>query len=201
MIEPREHFQNRPCHTLLALDRLIGIGIGTKRDGARLVARGGKLPLQQGRRIGLHIKPRLKIESGRQAEIGVGGPGVAIGAAVLAAAIGIDRPVKRQIGRIVARDDCFCLLHRDLGPERCQILKAHGIVERRFAHEALEPAAGIGHGATPAPLLRIDLRPDDGGAARSDEGIDRKHVLRSSIGKETKQEQNRKASRDVKACG
>jgi hypothetical protein len=39
MIELGKHFQNLPGQPVLALDRLIGIGVGAKRDGLRPVGR------------------------------------------------------------------------------------------------------------------------------------------------------------------
>jgi hypothetical protein len=90
----------------LALDRLIGIGVGSDRDHARFVVRRRQFLFQKLRRVGLGEQFRFEVEPRRQAEIGVGRPREAIDAAVLAAAVRIDRTVESDIGRIVAGDDC-----------------------------------------------------------------------------------------------
>ena len=95
------------------LDRLIGIGVGADRDGARHVAGRRQFALQQFRRIGLREQLGFEIEARRQAEIGVGRPREAIDAAMLAAAIGIDRAVEGNVGRVVAGDDGARRRHRD----------------------------------------------------------------------------------------
>ena len=95
-----QHFENAAHDFALALDRLIGIGVGADRDHPRLVARRSQLLLEQRRRIGLREQLGLEVEPRRQAEIGMRRPREAIDAAVLAAAIGIDRAVEADVGRI-----------------------------------------------------------------------------------------------------
>ena len=75
-------------------DRLIGIGVGADRDGASAHSPGRQFALQQLRRLRLDEQLRFEIEPGRKPEIGVGRSREAIDAAVLAAAIGIDRAVE-----------------------------------------------------------------------------------------------------------
>ena len=66
--------------------RLVGIGVAADVDGrgdgssAWLSSRSSSLPA-----LGLEEQLALEIEAGRQAHVGVGGPGVAVDAAVLAA--------------------------------------------------------------------------------------------------------------------
>ena len=75
----------------------------------------------------------LEIEPGGEAHIGVGRPGVAIEAAVLAAAIGVDRAVERDVGRLVAGDDRPGLLPGHLGRERLGRLVARPAVVELLA--------------------------------------------------------------------
>ena len=112
------------------LDRLVGIGVGADRDGPRLVAGLGQLLLQQLRRVRLDEQLRFEIEPGRQPHVGVRRPGEAVGAAVLAAAIGVDRAVEGDVGRLVAGDDLARPLDLHLGLERRQLLeRAPAVVE------------------------------------------------------------------------
>ena len=105
LLKSRQHLQDRARDLELALDRLVGIGVGAHRHHVGPVLGRGELGGQQLGRLRLEQDPGLEIEAGRQAEIGVGRPREAIDAAVLAAAIGIDRAVERHVGRGVARED------------------------------------------------------------------------------------------------
>ena len=66
---------------------------------ARRAPRAGARRRSPWRRSGLEVEPR------RQVQIAVRGPGVAIDAAMLAAAIRVDRQVEPDVGRVVARQD------------------------------------------------------------------------------------------------
>ena len=148
-----QHFEDAAHHLVLALDRLIRIGVGADRDGARLVARRRQLLLQQRRRIRLHEQLGFEIEPGRQAEIGVGRPREAIDAAVLAAAIGIDRAVEGDVRRLVAGDDLARRVDRHRGLERRQFFEALPAVVEGDARDRLVAARGIGKRAAAAPPL------------------------------------------------
>jgi len=94
-------------------------------------------------------------------------PGVAINAAVLAAAIWIDRAVEREVGAVVGRNDAFCDLGADLCPPRPQLGERFPSVIEIDAIVPFEAAGRIGSGASPAPPLlsaaqrgRIVLLPD-----------------------------------------
>ena len=91
-----QHLEDAAHDLVLLLDRLIRIGIGADRDGARRIARCRQFTLQQGRRLRLHEQLGFEIEPRRQAEIGMGRPREAIDAAMLAAAIRIDRAVEAR---------------------------------------------------------------------------------------------------------
>ncbi len=103
MAELLQHFKDAAGQVDLALDRLIAVGVHTGGNRLRLVGRLRQFGAQQLRRILLDEDAAFEIEPGRQAEIGMRRTGEAIDAAVLAAAIGIDRAVEADIGRVVAR--------------------------------------------------------------------------------------------------
>ena len=96
---------------------------------------------------------RFEIEPGGEPHIGVARPGVAIEAAVLAAAIGVDRPVESDVRRLVAGDDGLGLFPGDLGRERLGRLLARPAVVELLALLKLETARDVGRGAPPAPEL------------------------------------------------
>ncbi len=90
----------------LALDRLVGIGVGAHRDRRRAGTSARRArAVSSLAASGLNRILVSKSRPGEQAEIGVGRPGEAVDAAVLAAAIGVDRAVEGDVGRGVARDD------------------------------------------------------------------------------------------------
>ena len=154
-----QHFEDAAHDLPLALDRLIGIGVGADRDHPRLVIRRRQLLFQQRRRIRLGEQLRFEIQPRRQAEIGVGRPREAVDAAVLAAAIGVDRTVEADIGGIVARDDLARGVDRDRGLERRQFLEALPAIVERDPRLGLVSAAVIGLRAAAAPPLAYRWQP------------------------------------------
>ncbi len=66
-----EHLENSARDAVLALDGLIGIRVGSKRDDLRRVGFAGQLLLQKLRRIGLGVKLGLEVEPRGVAEIAV----------------------------------------------------------------------------------------------------------------------------------
>ena len=96
--------------------------------------------------------------------------GIAIRTPVLAAAIGIDRPIEADIGTVVAGDDGDGLFQPFMGLERRQrilVLAVPAVVEI-LALFAFEAPAGIGLGAAPAiALLGYQVAPDQIGIRRS----------------------------------
>src|SRR5262249_20627289 len=99
------HLQDRTGDAVAALDRLINVGDAAQHDRARSIARLGKLLFQEFRRIGLYEQLGLEIYAGRQTDIGVVRPRVAVRAAMLAAAVRIDRLVKGNVRTLIAADD------------------------------------------------------------------------------------------------
>ena len=153
----RSSTSRMPPHDLiLALDRLIRIGVGADRDGARLIVRRRQFLLQQRRRVRLHEQLGFEIEPGRQPEIGVGRPREAIDAAMLAAAIGIDRAVEGDVGRLVAGDDLARGVDRHGGLERRQLFEALPAVVEGDPRDRLVAAGGIRQRAAAAPAVTGD---------------------------------------------
>src|ERR1700736_1123322 len=97
-----QHFQNAAHDLALAIDRLIGIGVGADRDHARLVILRRQFLLQKLRRIGLCKQLRFEVEPRRQAQKSVGRPRETIDTAMFAAPVRIDRTIKTDTGGIVA---------------------------------------------------------------------------------------------------
>ena len=99
------HLEHRAGDAELALDRLVGVGGRADVDRARLVgpAREGLAQTLGG--IDLGDDPRFEVEARRQVQVAVRRPGEAVDAAVLAAAIRIDREVEGEVGRIVGGED------------------------------------------------------------------------------------------------
>ncbi len=88
----------------LALQRLIGVGVGAERDGGGLILRFGEFRAQQRGRVVLGVETRFEIQARRKSQVGVARPREAVDAAVLAAPVGIDRAVEGNVGRLVAGD-------------------------------------------------------------------------------------------------
>ncbi len=110
---------------VLALDRLIRIGVGADRAGARLITRrrptpSPAAPAHPASRTAWSSKSRPR----RQAEIGMRRPREAVDAAVLAAAMRIDRTVGGNVRRLVAGDDPPRGIDRHRGLKRRQFFQA-----------------------------------------------------------------------------
>ncbi len=151
-----EHFEN-PAHDFVApLDRLIGIGIGADRDHLRLITGRGQFALQQLGRFRLDEQLGFEIEPGRETKIGVGRAREAVDAAVLAAAIGIDRAVEADVGTIVAGNDLAGGVGRDRGLERRQFVERAPAVVKGDARQRLVAARGVALRAAPTPALMFD---------------------------------------------
>ncbi|MNO97575.1 hypothetical protein D3C76_892890 [compost metagenome] len=167
MAETQQHLQNATGQALLALDRLVGIGVGAEVDRRADVARLAQFLFQHLDGIGLGDQPGLEVDARRQVPIRMAGPRITVDAAVLAAAIGIDRAVEGNVRRLVAGDDGPGDLHPHLGgPGRRDfvlpvVIHRHG-AGRRIAVVRIAAGAtaawreGGGHGKSPKRLLYID---------------------------------------------
>src|SRR5215469_10890416 len=80
----------------------------------------------------------------------------AIDAAVLATAIGIDRTVEANVGRVVPRDHFSRCVQRNRGLERRQFLEALPAVVEGNARLGFITAAGVGLRAATAPPRALD---------------------------------------------
>jgi hypothetical protein len=153
-----QHFEYAACEFPFALDRLIGVGVRAHRDRARRVVRSRQFFAEQFRRVRLHEQLRLEIEARRHAVIGVRRPREAIDAAVLAAAIGIDRAVETEIGGFVPRDDLSRALFALDGLESRQVVERLPAIVERNARAGLVAPARIGNRAAPAAAFVSDRR-------------------------------------------
>jgi hypothetical protein len=105
MIEIAQHFEHAAGQLMLALDRLIGIGIGAHRQRFTAIGRRRQLLDQQLRCARLIEKPALEIKTRRQAEIGMGWSGKAVNTTMLATSEHIYRSIKWNIRRAISCDD------------------------------------------------------------------------------------------------
>src|SRR5262249_33041962 len=91
--------------------------------------------------------------------------GVAIDAAVLATAVGIDRLLEADVGAVVGRDDALGRLPVHIRLERLKLAQALPAVVKRLALFALETADPVRTGTPPAPppsvyeIARVRLGP------------------------------------------
>jgi len=116
-----QHFEHAARQPQLTLAGLVGIGIHAKRDRFGNIGLFGQFLPQELRGIDFCVNFALEIQSRRQAEVAVRGPGKAVDAAMLAAAIRVERNAERHVGRPVASQygfraflDDFCLQSRGL---------------------------------------------------------------------------------------
>src|SRR5947208_4657131 len=86
----------------------------------------------------------------------MGWPRKTVDAAMLAAAVRVDRTVKADIGRVVARNHLAGGIERDRGLERRQFVEALPAVVECESRRILETAAGVGLRAAAAPPLALD---------------------------------------------
>ena len=154
VLERLQCLQHAAHDLQLLLDRLVGIGVGADGKRCRTVARARQLAGQQPGGVGLGEQPGLEVEAGREAEKGVARPREAIDAAVLAAAVRIDRAIERHVGRGVAGDDAARRVQRDLGSNRRGILVDLPAVVGRLARVPLEAAARVAARAATASGAR-----------------------------------------------
>jgi hypothetical protein len=88
----------------------------------------------------------------------MGRTGETIDAAMLAAAIGIDRAVEGDVGRIVAGDDRARLFHLHLGAEGRQVLQRLPAVVEIMPRRRLEASGRVDARAASAPASMIDAQ-------------------------------------------
>src|SRR5258708_12860423 len=86
----------------------------------------------------------------------MGWPRKTVDAAMLAAAVWVDRTVKADIGRVVAGNHLAGGIDRDRGLERRQFVEALPAIVERHARFSLEAPAGVGLCAAATPPLPLD---------------------------------------------
>src|SRR5688500_12604967 len=93
------------------------------------------------------------------AEIGMGRSGEAVDAAVLAAAIGVDRLREADVRAVVGGDDALGALRAHMRLEGVERAKRLPSVVERLGLLAIVSAGPVGTCATTASPLRVDGRP------------------------------------------
>ena len=133
----RQHLDHLARDAQAALHRLVGIGDGADVEMQRRIALGRQRLAQAFCRIHLGHDARFEVQPGRQVQIAVRGARVAVDAAVFATAVRVDREIKADVGRVVARQDAACVFLEDLRAGRgvvfgrCLLERAPAIVKRR----------------------------------------------------------------------
>ena len=158
-----QHLQHATGEAQLALDRLVGVGGRAEVDRLRAPAGSAQRDAQALGGIDLGDQTRFEIQPGRQVQVTVSRPCITVDAAMLAAAVGIDRPLEGQVGRVVAREDLCAGLQAHLGGNRRRTVPqraariAPAVIDR-LAGVAFEAVRDLPAGATPARWARR-LRP------------------------------------------
>jgi hypothetical protein len=150
-----EHLEDGPGYEVLALDRLVGVGDRAKRNVFRHVARVAELLLQQRGGVDLGVQLGLEIEAGGVAQIAVRWAGEAIDAAVLAAAVGVDRLIEADVRAVIAGNDALGDFLAHVGLEGFQIAQALPTVVEGLALLVLVAADAVGARAAAAPAFCI----------------------------------------------
>jgi len=98
----RQNLEQLTGDAALAFDGLVGVGDGAERDDLGQVSGGCQLALQDFGGVGFGVELGFEVEPGGVPEVAMVWPRIAIDAAMLAAAIGIDRLVEGDIRAVVA---------------------------------------------------------------------------------------------------
>ena len=140
------------------LDRLVRIGIGAERDGSDRIAGLRQCGMKQLGSVRLGEQTAFEIDAWRQVVEGMGRPGEAIDAAMLAPAIGVDRPVEAEIRGTVPRDYGLRPLNRDRGPPWSDPVKGFDLVQPIAVGDALLQVEARRRriAGCPAPTARLD---------------------------------------------
>src|SRR5258706_446189 len=112
----------------------------------------------------------------------MGWPRKTVNAAMLAAAVRVDRTVKADIGRVVAGNDLAGCIDRDRGLERRQFVEALPAVVECQPRLSLETAAGVGLRAAAAPPLALDRDGEFGKGRRRTRRLGGRRDRRGGLG-------------------
>jgi hypothetical protein len=184
MPRARQHLEDLARDAVAPLDRLIGVGVRSHRDRLRLVSRRGELALEECCGVGLGEELRLEIEPGGEPLISVARAREAIEAAVLAAAIGVDRTVEADIGRGVSGDDRLRLLQRHLRLAARDLLRDVPAVVEFLAARLLEAPGIVRARPAPAPHGGIERRRSHRAQPRRLPGIETRAALHARASRE-----------------
>ncbi len=168
-----QQLQHRTRQAQPAFDRLVGVGDGADGDRPRPVAAGAQRGAQALGGVDLGHQPGLEVQAGRPAEIGVRWPCVAVDAAVLAAAVRVQRDLEADVRRVVLAQDAAGVFLDDLGRQRLRRLAGLGVqrppaIVESLAHVALEAVGDRpGRAASLQRGVRRRVRRRGGWAERS----------------------------------
>ncbi len=144
-----------------ALDGLVAVGHPAGGDDPRPPGRLRQLGAQEPRRIGFDQDARLEVHSSRPAEEFVARSRIAIDAAVLAAAVGVEAGVEAEVGTVVVREDGARAVGEEArgGPGRGRTVIIARAVRIVVAGEPqrLEAVADIAGGAASMHAVREPL--------------------------------------------
>ncbi len=127
----------------LFLNGLVAVGDATAGERRRLVPTLEESLAQKTRRLWLDHDAGFEIKTRTEAKVFVIGPGVAVGAAVLTATVGIDGTGETEIRAVVAADDGLGVVDEELGADLGRGL-TFLIGDVQFS----ETLVGVLHGAT-----------------------------------------------------
>ena len=121
VIAARQHLHHLAHHAPLRLAGLIGIGIRPDGNRCHPIPPRPQLARQHRPDPGPRDQPRLEIQPRRQVQKGMAGPRETIDAAMLAAPIGVHRPVEGQVRRPVETQRRSRPLHPHLGAQQMRL--------------------------------------------------------------------------------
>ena len=102
-----------PCQLVLALGRLVGVGVGPHGDRVPGPPTGSRLVAYHLRRVDLHHDLGVEVLADVQAEVVVAGPGEAVGAGVAASPVGVDGVAEGKHPRVRDPVDDGVRLHME----------------------------------------------------------------------------------------
>ena len=147
-----QRLQNPSHGPILALDRLVRVGVRSHCNDRRAIGLGPKLPFQNLGSLRPSDEPRFKVESRRKSEKGVCGTRKAVDAAMFASPVGIDRLIETYVRRAVARDHAPRPLDCHFGAQRRKDIFDWPAVVKGLALLRLEPVGRVRPGgATDRP--------------------------------------------------
>ena len=153
MVGLAQYLDHAAGEAQVALYRLVAVSRRADGDQLRPVGLARQLPAQQLHRVALGDDLRFKIEAGRQVQVAVRRPRVAVDAAVLAAPVGVERLAEVDVRRVVRGDEAARFFPGHLGARqrRRLFVAALPAVVEALAQVALEPVGEAG--ALPRPLM------------------------------------------------